>query len=619
MNDPMPLTDHPQPLGRISHVSIRGFRSLRQVDGLSLPPLAVLIGANGSGKSTLLKFFEMLGWMLQGPRLQEFVLRHGGGDDQFFMGARQTPMIQAEIRVTTSTGCHDYRFSLEHLSVNDTVMVKAEAYRSLNLTQEAQAPWQEVASHRSEAGLAAESAPAAKALCHLLRQCAIYQFHDTSDKAAIRLRWDVTDSVRLRSDGGNLAPVLLALREHRWRRYQLVVRQIRRVLPTFKDFVLEPHYGKVDLRWVGLHSDKVFGPHLTSDGSLRLFCLLTLLNLPMEQLPDVMFFDEPELGLHPHAITLVAEMLKRLAQTRQIFIATQSPEMVDCFALDNILVASANDGATLLRNLSPAQYQHWLDDEYRISDLWLKQAVGGLAWLGEPVQSGGCSRGGRGGGHAVIRVCVVCEGATEVEFVNQCLEPYLRSCGIHAYGTVLSARSGRHRGGRVTVDRLAEAIAFHCSQSDRVSSLVDFYGFQDRMGRNLPAMWRPTSVRRWLCGQPCMNFGECCLTCRCMSLRRCCSMNLRPLPGWRMVPSDEVDTALRAVVRSFASPEDINDSPQTAPIQADTGHSSKGGRLYSKTEHGPLHCRGHRDRYAIRAKCPAFDAWMGQLQVWGQS
>jgi hypothetical protein len=79
----------------------------------------------------------------------------------------------------------------------------------------------------------------------------------------------------------------------------------------------------------------------------------------------------------------------------------------------------------------------------------------------------------------MIRVCIICEGPTEVEFVNRCLEPYLRPSGVSAYGTVLSARSGRHRGGRVTVDRLAKKISLHYSEADRVSTLVDFYGFQD--------------------------------------------------------------------------------------------------------------------------------------------
>jgi predicted ATPase len=363
---------------RIKSVTIEGFRSLRHIERLELPQLTVLIGANGSGKSTLIRFFEMLSWMLKSQNLQEFVLRHGGGDDQFFMGARKTPRIHAEISLETEAGLNNYRFDLTHLSAGDTVMVMNEAYRYSDRTKQTDARWQEIAELGREAMLPKQISTTAKTISYLLRQCTTYQFHDTSDKASIRMLWDITDYARLRSDGGNLAPILLDLRENHLKRYQVIIRQIQRVLPAFKDFVLEPVAGKVVLRWVGQYSDKTFGPHLTSDGSLRAFCLLTLLNLPPDRLPDVMFFDEPELGLHPHAITLVSEMLKRLSNTRQIFIATQSPLMVDCFDLENIIVASANKGETVLRNLPREQYQEWLDDEYQLSDIWLKQAVGGL-------------------------------------------------------------------------------------------------------------------------------------------------------------------------------------------------------------------------------------------------
>lgn len=362
--------------GRISRISIEGFRSLRQIGPLELPQLAVLIGANGSGKSTLIRFFEMLGWMLKSQKLQEFVLRHGGGDDQFFMGALQTAAIRAEIRIQTGSGWNDYRFELNHVPAGDTVLVMGEAYRYTNPAQGREAPWQESNLPAREATLPTRDSRTARTICHLLRQCTTYQFHDTSANAAIHRRWDESDSARLRSDGANLAAVLLDLHNNDLTRYQLIVHQIQRVLPAFGDFRLDPVAGKVDLRWVGRHSDKPFGAHLTSDGSLRLFCLITLLNLPPDRLPDVLFLDEPELGLHPHAITLVAEMLKRVARTHQVFIATQSPYLVDCFDLDNLIVASSRDGETSLRHLSRAQYQQWLDEDYLPSDIWLKMAAG---------------------------------------------------------------------------------------------------------------------------------------------------------------------------------------------------------------------------------------------------
>lgn len=362
--------------GRITEVSIAGFRSLKCIEKLQLPPLTVLIGANGVGKSSFIRFFEMLGWMLRAGKLQEFVLRKGGGDDQFFMGSRITPEIKAELRISTDKGFNDYRFEMAHLSAGDTLMLTHEAYRYSDASKAGQAGWSYLAGVSKESALPNQKNMTAKTIYTLLRQCSTFQFHDTSTNASIHQRWDVSDFAHLRSDGGNLAAVLLDLRENDALRYHQLVRQIQRVFPTLEDFVLEPVAGKVLLRWKSKYSDKVFGAHLTSDGSLRLFCLLTLLSLPDERLPDVLFFDEPELGLHPHAISLVSEMLKRVAKTRQVFIATQSPYMVDCFDLENIIVAEAKDGATTLRNLPKEQFQQWLDDDYLLSDIWLKSPVG---------------------------------------------------------------------------------------------------------------------------------------------------------------------------------------------------------------------------------------------------
>ncbi|MCW5222911.1 AAA family ATPase [Verminephrobacter aporrectodeae] len=359
--------------GRIQRVSINGFRSLADVRDLELPQLTVLIGANGSGKSNLIRFFEMLAWMLRGQNLQEFVTRNGGGDDQLYMGARRTPRMNGEISIITDRGVNDYRFGLAHVSGNDTLMFVDEAYRYSGRQFETKAKWMLLQAGGREASLVAANHQTARVVVSLLKRCTTYQFHDTSAHANIKLPWDMTDFTWLRSDGANLAPILLRMQETQISRYKTIVQQIARVLPGFAEFELQPAYGKLALRWRSVHSEKTFGAHLTSDGSLRLFCLLTLLNLPEEMLPDVMFFDEPELGLHPHAIELVAEMIKTLAKARQIFIATQSPHMVDCFALDDVIVANNHDGATQLRTLPHEHYQRWLDEEYFVSDVGLSE------------------------------------------------------------------------------------------------------------------------------------------------------------------------------------------------------------------------------------------------------
>ena len=161
------------------------------------------------------------------------------------------------------------------------------------------------------------------------------------------------------------------------RRYEMICRQIGRILPGFDRFDIQESYGKVALRWKAKWSDKTFGAHLTSDGSLRFFALATLLNLPSEMLPDVVMLDEPELGLHPAAIELVGGMIQSLAAERQVIVATQSPLLVSAFDLDEIFTLDLHDGETKAHKLSADDYRVWLEDGFTSGDLWRKNLLGG--------------------------------------------------------------------------------------------------------------------------------------------------------------------------------------------------------------------------------------------------
>ena len=193
----------------------------------------------------------------------------------------------------------------------------------------------------------------------------------------MKQRWDVTDNRGLRSDGGNLAAVLLRLQDEFPDRFEWVQRNVRRVLASFDSFVLEEEHGRVLLRWRGTASDKTFGAHLTSDGSLRFFALVTLLNLPPEMLPSVALIDEPELGLHPAAVTLVGSMIRSLASECQVIVATQSPLLVNCFGLEEIVVMGLEDSRTVVRRKGPGEYERWLEEDYTTGELWQMNLLGG--------------------------------------------------------------------------------------------------------------------------------------------------------------------------------------------------------------------------------------------------
>ena len=367
----------------IESISVKGFRSLAEMEIRDLPRGAsVLIGANGSGKSNLLRFIEMMGWMVDLRRLRQYVARHGGADAQLFGGRKTTPEIKAQVDVHTADGRVGYRFALE-CTTGDRFVFTEEAYYVAKSGEPADAPWEQINDSGYLEAKVAESTDGegtrpevARALVGLFRRCPIHQFHDTSFDSRMKVGWDSTDSGRLRGDGANLTSVLSLLERKDKPRFELICRYIGLAVPTFDRFEIKEEYGKVQLRWKHTDMDKTVGAHMTSDGTLRFFALVTLLNLPPEMLPSVLLLDEPELGLHPAAITLIGSMIDVAAMDRQVIVATQSPLLVDNFRLDEIVVLELEKGRTTVRRFTEAEHGQWLD-EYSTGELWQKNVLGG--------------------------------------------------------------------------------------------------------------------------------------------------------------------------------------------------------------------------------------------------
>ena len=363
---------------KLESMTLRGFRTIRDLESFRPHPLTVFIGPNGVGKSNFISFFRMMSWMLADPgNLQLYVGQQGGASKLLHDGPGTTREIEADLTIRTDAGENQYFFRLVFAG-GDTLIFADESYRFSRHIFGSHAPWTPTgAGHRDPLILEkATEDTTARVIRDILQRVIVYQFHNTSGTARIRGKWTVNDNRYLKEDAGNIAPFLFRLRDRESWHYRRIVDHIRLILPFFSDFELINEYGHMLLAWRERGSDQLFDASQASDGMLRVIALVTLLLQPEETLPDVLILDEPELGLHPYAIAVVGGLIGAVSKNIQVILATQSTALVDCFDPEDIVVVERDGRQSVFRHLDSDKLGEWLED-YSISELWEKNVLGG--------------------------------------------------------------------------------------------------------------------------------------------------------------------------------------------------------------------------------------------------
>ena len=349
----------------VTHLTIRGFKSIAALERFELGSLNVLIGSNGAGKSNLLDLFRMFAAMADG-RLRLFVAKEDGPDVLLHRGRRHTPDMEIELALPNVA----YRAGL------------AAVGRELVLThEETSLGW--VGSGRYESDLAmverTQADPFARYLREAMSEWRVYHFHDTSISAGMRQAQPVRDNLQLHADGSNLAPFLRHIRERHPDSYREIVETVCLPAPYIEDFLYREEPGeRVDLEWLerGVEKGRAFGPRQLSDGTIRFTCLATLLLQPVQMQPSTILIDEPELGLHPAAITILAALLSRASEARQVIVSTQSVDLLNEMRPEDVVVTERCHGASVFRRLDLDQLAEWLSD-HALGELWMMNTFGG--------------------------------------------------------------------------------------------------------------------------------------------------------------------------------------------------------------------------------------------------
>jgi len=361
---------------KLNSFSIKGYKSIKTIEGFVPNPVNVLIGPNGAGKSNFVSFFKFLSWMLNSDgKLQEYVAYLGGANDILHDGADVTKSIDAHIELITNNGFNEYQFSLM-FAKPDMLVFKEEKYRYSAKRFDGKSKWASCGVGHKEAKLPETTNESAKVILNLLRKLIVYQFHNTSDTAPMRLKWSQTDGRWLKQNGENLGSFLYRIKNEETPYYIRILKYIRLVLPFFDDFELYPEFGQILLCWKEKGTTKVFNAGQASDGMLRTIALISLLAQNPKDLPTVLFLDEPELGLHPSAIDAVAGLIKAASSYCQVFVATQSISLVNNFELEDLVVIDRKGRYSEFRRPDSETLKEYLE-EFSTGQIWEKNIIGG--------------------------------------------------------------------------------------------------------------------------------------------------------------------------------------------------------------------------------------------------
>lgn len=357
----------------LERLTIRNFKSIRE-QTLELGKLNVFIGGNGVGKSNLIGAFHFLREIVN-QNLAGYAATKGGADTLLYFGRKNSSEMGFRLEFGEGDIANGYSIQLQPTN-EDSLIIQWETALYHERKHYPQPYRLGISSNSKESKLKQTSHICAREAMSDLDSYRVYHFHDTSDTAVVKGTADVEDNRVLRPQAENLAAFLYWMQQKHPDHFANIQDTLRQIAPFFEEFRLAPsklNEQKIRLEWKEKGSDAYFNAASLSDGTLRFLCLTTLLLQP--KLPAVVLLDEPELGLHPAAVTLLASLLSSAATRTQVIVATQSVTLVNQFEQEAVWTVDRRDNQSVFTHLSGEDMTAWLDG-YALGELWEKNVLG---------------------------------------------------------------------------------------------------------------------------------------------------------------------------------------------------------------------------------------------------
>jgi predicted ATPase len=355
----------------IKEISITNFKSIKDLT-IELRPINILIGPNGAGKSNFVNFFAFV-YAIYDQHLGAYTGNKGGADRILHLGRRQSKELTGSLNFDDT---NQYAFALSPNEQNSFYFISEQDSFNLKKGDLGYSGWSEnyYGQGHIESTLQQKQTPRAGHVKKYLESFRVYHFHDTSKDAPLKQNARLDDNQFLRPDGENLPAFLYRLQKEANQAYNRIEATIRQIAPFFDRFDLVPNGDYIRLNWRQKNSDMYLDASDLSDGTIRFIALCVLLLQPDP--PATIIIDEPELGLHPYAITMLASLIQSISDSRQVIVSTQSVNFVDQFEPEDIIVVENTANKSVFKRQIAESLTAWLEN-YSLGELWNKNVLGG--------------------------------------------------------------------------------------------------------------------------------------------------------------------------------------------------------------------------------------------------
>lgn len=366
----------------LKRIKISGYKSFEDLD-VDLGPLAVLFGPNGAGKSNFLDALMLLSRLANSSNLRDAFLTHRGFPlESFTFGPEGISALRNKERVAFTFEA-DIKLSPATIEManqglrgalgTDACAIKTNFLRYLiRVAIDPKHGFLSVADEslrgltrkgtvddtlgpliRREGGgfivrdeyeskdrtlpLNIEStvlasplvyAPACPHIYALRLEFQQWHFFYFEPLVVMRQPSAVREVTSIDIRGGELAAYLNTLKVRQPEQFKALEKAVNVLIPAVSNIEVDVNQqGEVDLRLI--ENGVAIPTRLMSEGTLRILGLLAVLTSKTP--PVLVAFEEPENGINPRRIALVAELLKNRAETgdTQLVVTTHSPILPD--------------------------------------------------------------------------------------------------------------------------------------------------------------------------------------------------------------------------------------------------------------------------------------------------